>query len=99
MKKIDFWGFLRALDESNTKTDPKALCGFLVGAIPGAILGLALGACTNAMACSGSDRGDIACCHNHSDPTLTAVLGLGLVTGGIGALIGALVGHRTVYEF
>jgi hypothetical protein len=76
-----------------------ALEGFLIGAIPGVVLGLALGAYTNAMACSGSDQGDVAYCQNHSDPTLSAVIGLGLLTGGLGALIGALVGHRTVYSF
>jgi len=76
-----------------------ALEGFLIGAIPGVLAGLALGAYTNAMACSGSDQSDVDYCHNHSDPTLGAVLGLGLVMGGVGALIGALVGHRNVYSF
>ena len=76
-----------------------ALYGFLIGSIPGVVMGFALGAYANAMACSGSDQEDVDACHNHSDPTWKAVLGLGLVTGGIGALIGALVGHRTVYTF
>lgn len=76
-----------------------ALEGLLIGAIPGVIAGIALGAYTNAMACSGSDQGDVAYCHNHSDPTLPAALGLGLLTGAVGALIGVAMGHRTVYSF
>jgi hypothetical protein len=74
-----------------------SLEGFLMGAIPGALIGMAVGSAFDGAGCSDDGSGMKSSCPVKA----TVVMGIcgAMLSGVVGSVIGASIGHRTAYTF